>query len=78
LWTFDLKGRKNGKIEQKGGYMNFSQDILFVLLISVIANATNTDLATNTNFLLLLLLALSNNGGTSSCGCGCNSCGLTF
>jgi len=56
--------------------MNFSQDILFVLLISVIANATNTDLATNTNFLLLLLLALSNNGGTSSCGC--SSCGFSL
>lgn len=38
--------------------MTFSQDILIVLLIGVIAQATNTELATNTNFLLLLLLAL--------------------
>lgn len=37
----------------------FSQEILFALLISVIASATNTDLANNTNFLLLLLLALA-------------------
>lgn len=44
----------------------FSNQILFALLLSVIANATDTDLATNTNFLLLMLLALS--------GGNCNTC----
>ena len=52
--------------------MNFSQDILMILLISIIASATGTDLATNTNILLILLLALvglpSNNTST------CNTC----
>ena len=38
-----------------------SQAILFALLISVIASATNTELANNTNFLLLMLLALIGN-----------------
>ena len=32
--------------------------ILFAILIAIIAQATNTDLANNTTFLLLLLLAL--------------------
>ena len=50
-----------------------SQNILFVLLLSVIANATDTNLNTNTNFLLLLLLAL---GGQNNFGSGCcqNTC----
>ena len=39
--------------------MNFTQDVLLVLLIGVIAAATDTDLATNTNILLLILLFLS-------------------
>lgn len=33
--------------------------ILFAILISIIAQATNTNLANNTTFLLLLLLALA-------------------
>ena len=46
--------------------------ILFAILISVIAQATNTDLANNTSFLLLLLLALgaygqNNNNGRDNC-----------
>ncbi len=45
--------------------------ILFAILISVIAQATNTDLANNTSFLLLLLLALGaygqNNPGRDNC-----------
>lgn len=56
--------------------MNFSQDILLVLLISVVASATGTDLATNSNILLILLLALYpsfNNGCQNSCGCSCNN-----
>lgn len=50
-----------------------SQEILFALLISVIASATNTDLANNTNFLLLLLLALSGGQNTNTCNPCCNS-----
>ncbi|MGI5842207.1 MAG: hypothetical protein ACOX6H_02810 [Christensenellales bacterium] len=50
--------------------MFFSNDILFAFLISVIASATNTDLATNTNILLLLLLALQGNNS----GCCENRC----
>ena len=61
--------------------MNFSQDILMVLLLSTIAQGTGTELATNTNFLLLLLLAL-NGQNSSGCGFGCNngcsSCGGRF
>lgn len=48
--------------------------ILFAILIAVIAQATNTDLATNTTFLLLLLLALgaygTNNNNNNCCVCG--------
>lgn len=54
--------------------MNFSQEILFAILISVIASATNTDLANNTNFLLLMLLALSaNQGQQNTCQPCCSS-----
>ncbi len=53
-----------------------NNEILLVLLLSVLTSATDTNLANNTNFLLLLLLALSNSN--SSCGCTsnfpCNSC----
>lgn len=51
--------------------------ILFAILISIIAQATNTDLANNTSILLLLLLALGayNQNNSSGCNsCGCNSC----
>ena len=41
--------------------MNFSQDVLLVLIISIYAASTNTDLNTNTNFLLLLLMILGLN-----------------
>ncbi len=54
--------------------MNTTQNILFVLLLSVITNATDTNLNTNTNFLLLLLLALNGQNYGSSCGCGQNTC----
>ncbi len=49
--------------------MSFSTDILFVLLLAIIAQATNVDLANNTTFLLLLLLMLAgfNNTQTSCC-----------
>ena len=55
--------------------MNSTQNILFVLLLSVITSATDTNLNTNTNFLLLLLLAL--NGQNSLAGynsCTQNTC----
>lgn len=51
--------------------MAFSQEILFALLLSVIATATNTELANNTNFLLLMLLALSGSSSTNTC---CQQC----
>lgn len=40
--------------------------ILFAILIAIIAQATNTDLANNTTFLLLLLLALGAYGQNSN------------
>ncbi len=53
--------------------MNFSQDVLLILLISIFTNATNTELFTNTNFLILLLLILSmNNYNTSTCPYSCS------
>lgn len=54
--------------------MNFSQDILIVLLIAIFAQATGTELANNTNFLLLLLLALAGfNHGFGFNNCCCNN-----
>ena len=40
--------------------------ILFAILIEIIAQATNTDLANNTTFLLLLLIALGAYGQSSN------------
>ena len=53
-----------------------TQFILFALLLSVLTNATDTNLNTKTNFLLLLLLAL--NGNNNSCGCNQNTCPGNF
>lgn len=56
--------------------MNFSQDILLVILISTIATGTGTDLATNSNILLIILLALYcnyGNGCQNTCRCGFNN-----
>lgn len=53
--------------------MNFSQDILLVLLISILASSTGTDLANNSTILLILLLALSANNGQNYPNCGCNN-----
>ncbi len=51
-----------------------NQNLLFVLLLSVFSNATDTNLNTNTNFLLLLLLALGGqNFGNNMC-CSQNTC----
>lgn len=48
--------------------LSFQTQLLFVLLLGIIAQATGIDLANNTNFLLLLLLALGayNNVNASS------------
>ena len=50
--------------------MIYSQDVLLILLLSILTSAGNIDLNTNTNFLLLLLLTLSNSGS----GCPSNTC----
>lgn len=53
--------------------MSFSTDILFVLLIAIIAQAANVDLANNTTFLLLLLLILAGfNSNQTNCCCNNN------
>ena len=55
--------------------------IIIAIIISIIAQATNTNLVSNTTFILLLLLALGayNQNGTSnsSCGCGCSNNGCS-
>jgi len=51
-----------------------NQGILFALLLSVISNASDTNLNTNTNFLLLLLLAMNGQNNFGGCGCGQNTC----
>lgn len=60
--------------------MDFSQDVLLVLLLSIVSSAGNVDLNTNTNFLLLLLLTLSNNNtGCNTCNrCNCPSCSRRY
>lgn len=67
--------------------MNFSNDVLLILLLSILSSPTDengeVDYASNTNFLLLLLLVLNNsrtlenlcNFGTCfPSNNGCNSC----
>lgn len=54
--------------------MNFSNDILLVMLISIFTSANDVDLNTNTNFLLLLLLALS--ASQNNVQNGCNPCNV--
>lgn len=67
--------------------MNFSNDILLILLLSILSSPVGedgeVDFASNTNFLLLLLLVLNSsrateqllgNNGCNSCN-SCNSCG---
>lgn len=64
--------------------MNFSNDILLILLLSILSSPVGedgeVDFASNTNFLLLLLLVLNNSrayeqllGGSNGCN-SCNSC----
>ena len=62
--------------------MNISNDVLLILLLSILSSPTDengeVDFASNTNFLLLLLLVLNNSRATESLfectGCGCNNC----
>lgn len=49
-----------------------SQDLLLILILGTLANATNTELANNTNFLLLLLFLLTTRGEFFPRGC-CNN-----
>lgn len=60
--------------------MNFSNDVLLILLLSILTTPAdeegNVDFASNTNFLLLLLLVLQNSrslDNINSCNT-CNSC----
>lgn len=60
--------------------MNFSNDVLLILLLSILTTPAdeegNVDFASNTNFLLLLLLVLQNSrslDNMNSCNT-CNSC----
>ncbi len=57
--------------------MNISNEILLVMLIGIIASATDTDLANNSNILLLLLLILLTNSNNTcgNCCCGCDGNG---
>ena len=66
--------------------MNFSNDVLLILLLSILSTPENdegeVDFANNTNFLLLLLLVLQSSRTTENlnrCLCNngytsCNSC----
>lgn len=55
--------------------LSFETQLLLVLLIGIIAQATGVDLANNTNILLLLLLALAafnQNSAQTNCLRCCN------
>lgn len=62
-----------------GENMNFSNDILLILLLSILSTPEdedgNVDFANNTNFLLLLLLVLQSSRAVESLNnCMCNRC----
>lgn len=68
-----------------GESMNFSNDVLLILLLSILSSPTDengeVEYATNTNFLLLLLLVLNNSRAVENlCNYGtcypnsCNRC----
>ena len=68
-----------------GESMNFSNDVLLILLLSILSSPTDengeVEYASNTNFLLLLLLVLNNSRAVENlCNYGtcnpspCNSC----
>lgn len=58
--------------------MNFSNDVLLILLLSILTTPENEDgeidFSSNTNFLLLLLLVLQNSRNIDSCCNPCSSC----
>lgn len=58
--------------------MNFSNDVLLVLLLSILTSPVdeegNVDYGSNTNFLLLLLLVLQNSRNIDNCCNTCSSC----
>ena len=63
--------------------MNFSNDVLLILLLSILSTPADengeVDFANNTNFLLLLLLVLQGNRSVENlnnclCNNGCNTC----
>lgn len=69
--------------------MNFGNDVLLILLLSIMSSPTdesgNVEFSNNTNFLLLLLLVLQNNrvldnfnsclcNNVGGCNTNCNSC----
>lgn len=61
--------------------MNFSNDVLLILLLSILTSPADengeVDFANNTNFLLLLLLVLQNSRNIDCCcnsNFSCNSC----
>ncbi len=47
--------------------MNYTSDILLVLLIGIFAQSNNVNLATNQSFLFLLLLILLGRNSSGSC-----------
>ena len=47
--------------------MNFSNDILLILLLGMFAESNNINLATNQSFLFLLLLILGLGGNNHNC-----------
>lgn len=68
---------KDKKIIFRGKYMNFSNDVLLILLLSILTSPAdedgNVDFSSNTNFLLLLLLVLQNSRSIDSIN-SCNTC----
>ena len=52
---------------------NFSQELLLLILIGVVASGNDIDLANNTSILLILALVLFNSSSNCGCNCGCNN-----
>lgn len=53
---------------------NLSQEFLLLIILGVVASASNVDLANNTTILLLLALTLFDTNGNNCNGdCNCNN-----
>lgn len=53
---------------------NLSQEFLLLIILGVVASASNVDLANNTTILLLLALTLFDTNGNNCTGnCNCNN-----